>query len=173
MKLYEINAELQKLIEVEDGIFVNYETGEVFNEQAIDDLKLSLAEKKDNICKIIKNNQSDMAEIKAKVDFLKAEIERLNDMSQVIENRNNSLAKYLLDNTPAEERKTLKTVDYTLKFTNSESVEINCSTEALPEDYITKKITWAPDKMALKKALKEGAQVEGCRLVKTQNAKVV
>lgn len=51
----------------------------------------------------------------------------------------------------------------------STSVNVTIETNALPKEYKTVKVTEAPDKVAIKKALESGEAIEGCELVTNYN----
>lgn len=58
-----------------------------------------------------------------------------------------------------------------LKFGTRKSTIVNVTIEAnaLPKEYKTVKVTEAPDKVAIKKALESGEAIEGCELVTNYN----
>ncbi len=61
-----------------------------------------------------------------------------------------------------------------LKFSTRKSTSVNVTVEAneLPKEYKTVKVTEAPDKVAIKKALEKGEVIEGCELVTSNNLQI-
>ena len=61
-----------------------------------------------------------------------------------------------------------------LKFSTrkSVSVELDIDVNDLQKEYKTIKVTEAPDKMKIKKALEQGEEVKGCYLVTKQNLQI-
>ena len=56
-----------------------------------------------------------------------------------------------------------------LSTRKSKSVEVNIDTNDLPKEFKSIKVTEAPDKTAIKKAIESGKEVEGCRIVENIN----
>lgn len=56
---------------------------------------------------------------------------------------------------------------YTLSVRENEAVAITARVETLPEIYQRKKTTVEPDRIAIRNALKDGAEIPGCTLGKT------
>jgi len=66
---------------------------------------------------------------------------------------------------------------FTVGFTTfgtrkSTSVEVTANVNDLPKEYKTVKVTEAPDKTAIKEALKNGIEIKGCSLVENENLKI-
>lgn len=61
---------------------------------------------------------------------------------------------------------------YTLSVHENEAVAITAQTETLPEIYQRKKITVEPDTIAIRNALKDGAEIPGCTLGKTYSLQI-
>ncbi len=51
----------------------------------------------------------------------------------------------------------------------SKSVEVTIDTNDLPKEFKSIKVTEAPDKTAIKKAIESGQEIEGCRIVENIN----
>ena len=56
-----------------------------------------------------------------------------------------------------------------LSTRKSKSVEVNIDTNDLPKEFKSIKVTEAPDKTAIKKAIESGQEIEGCRIVENIN----
>ena len=110
MKLYEINQEINSL--------VDEETGEITDIARFQELQLAENDKLEAIAVVLKNNDVD-------VNALKEEAKVLLDRAKVIENRNENtkafLAKYMLEHGI----KKIETPKCVLRFTKSSSVVID------------------------------------------------
>lgn len=168
MKLYEIRAELESLVQVDEDLLVNEDTGEIYDKAAFDALNMSLEEKVDNLCYVIKNNEAEKAVLQAKIDVFNEEINKLVKQQLAIEKRNEWLRQYIFNNV---EHTNVKKADYQIKFTKGEKVEIS-DKDAVEAEFIRTKITQEPDKTAIKAALKEGKEFAWAKLVKTEGIKV-
>ena len=89
--LYEIDERLANIFVTLDGTVVNGTTGEVLDTKALDDLEMEKWAKVDNICRYIKNLQSDIEQYKEEVDKLTAravsaqkKLESLKDRKSVV-----------------------------------------------------------------------------------------
>ena len=56
-----------------------------------------------------------------------------------------------------------------LSTRKSKSVEVTIDTNDLPKEFKSIKVTEAPDKTAIKKAIESGQEIEGCRIVENIN----
>lgn len=154
MKLWEISSLMRedKLFKVSDTESVDMETGEIFNQEYLDNLPMEQEEKSRNVGLVIKDTVSD-------IEKVKAEIDRLTKMKKRLENRVNSLKSYVLQyGCP------VNTIEVTIKFSKGrESVEVDKGLD-LPEQY--RKVTWTPNKTEIGKALKAGEEIPGCRIAR-------
>ena len=159
MRLYEISEAILELqsIEVE---------GEESLEEAIQnslaELEMDFYEKVDATTKLI--NQ-----INADVVTVDNEIKRLQDRKKHFNNQVTSIKGYLLNEMEKLEKKSVKTDLFTLTSVKGrEKVIIDIESD-LPTEYVKIKMTEAPDKVALLKALKEG-KIPGCHLDRSDNS---
>ncbi len=153
MRLYEINAELDRLLSQ-----VDEDTGELLvDEEALEALTLARDEKIEGCALAIKNYDSDIAAIKAEEDALKKRRETLT-------NQRDWAKKYLDFNLRGEKFESPRCV---VSYRKSESVQLDA--EAF--------LKWAkrhkeylrirdpePDKTAIKAALKAGEAIKGAWL---------
>ena len=165
MTLYEINAAIEAAIErmLES---VDPETGEV-NEQdarALDELQEAKKEKLDNIGAYIKNLTAEVAALKEEADKLKAR-------AKSKENHIDRLKQYVADSMQAEGVTKVETTRVAFSFRPSVAVNIT-NEEAIPKQYLTEKITYSPNKTAIKKALDAGEVIEGAVLEHRQNLQI-
>ena len=154
MTIYEIDKAIQDAYEA--GI--DPETGEVVDDVAfamIDDLKMEREQKCENIACWIKD-------LKAEAAAIKAEADSLTKRAKSAENRAESLKRYLGYALAGEKFKTPKC---SVSYRKSQSTEVDPEAIAvLPEEFLTFEDP-KPNKTAIKKALQEGEELPGCRLV--------
>jgi hypothetical protein len=150
--LYEIN---QAILDCLDP-----ETGEIIDDR-ISDLLMEKEQKLENIALWIKNLQAD-------VQMFKAEKESFEKRQKAAERKLTSLMQYLTDNLQGEKFSTGKCF---VSFRKSDRVEVY-NDALVPKKYLTKKVTFAPDKDAIKALLKSGHKINGCRLVEKLNPQI-
>lgn len=153
VKLWEISNLMtsDKLFKIDDEL-VNTETGEILQKEYLDQLPMKLEEKTKNIGLVVKNYKADAEQISA-------EIKRLQGLKKSCERKISSLQQYILMyGCPVED------IAVTVRFNaEREAVKVEDGVE-LPEEYRAYK--WTPDKAAIKEALKNGAKIAGCSIVK-------
>lgn len=95
------------------------------------------------------------------------EIKRL----QAVKKSNESLVSKLKNNLlhAVNIYGTFKSGFLTFSTRKSKSVEVNIDTNDLPKEFKSIKVTEAPDKTAIKKAIESGQEIEGCRIVENIN----
>lgn len=160
MNLYEINAALEQAYEEA----VDPETGEVIENAAyaaIDGLQMELEEKTENVLLWIKNLQAD-------AEALKKEKMAFADRQARVEAKAESLKKYVSGVLNGQK---FQTARVSASWRKSEAVEYVGNVNALPDSCI-KIADPVVDKTALKKALKNGEEIEGARLVIRQNLQI-
>lgn len=109
---------------------------------------------------VIKQRESFNARIDEEIKRLQA-IKKAND-NLVLRLKNNLLnAVNMFGNFEAGFLK--------LSTRKSKSVEVTIDTNDLPKEFKSIKVTEAPDKTAIKKAIESGQKVEGCRIVENIN----
>lgn len=150
--LYEIN---QAILDCLDP-----ETGEIIDER-ISELLMEKEQKLKSIALWIKNLQAD-------VQMFKAEKEAFEKRQKAAEKKLTSLMNYLTENLKGEKFSTGKCA---VSFRKSDRVEVYNET-LVPKKYLTKKVSYAPDKDAIKALLKSGQKIKGCRLVEKLNPQI-
>ncbi len=156
MNLYEIKQEFEKAIEE----CVDMETGEIINPTRLDELNMVLTDKRENVALYIKN-------LSAEVKAIDEEAKNLTNRKRVLNNKVEGLKKYLADNLEGHKFETAKVV---VSFRKSEQLEIN-SIEHIPAEYL---ISQEPkiDKVALKKSIKQGIEINGVQIITKQNIQI-
>jgi hypothetical protein len=149
MKLYEITELIKKSEELE------------LTQDDLELLEIELKQKSDNIVKYINNLESN-------INVIDTEIKRLQELKKTEKNKLDNLKEYI---KYCLNKMNVKKIDSTLgKITirKSESVEIE-DIEKIPGEFVTIKQTFNPDKTAIKKAIKEGREIEGAKVVIKEN----
>lgn len=157
--LYEINESI--VAAFERGI--DTETGEILSEKALEELaKLEMErdEKVEGIALWIKNLLAD-------AEVLKKEKEVFAQRQKAAEDRAASLKKYLSGALAGQKFETSKVK---IAFRKSESVEVT-DISKIDNDYL-KYAEPTADKTKIKKALKEGIDLQGVRLVERKNIQI-
>jgi hypothetical protein len=128
-------------------------------EQALIITEANLQEKAINYGYVIKNFESE-------VDIIETEIKRLNELKKARVNAIEKLKSNISDAMQLFGILEVKAPTFKMNFRKSESVEIY---EGLSNEYITEKISYQPDKIAIKNAIKEGKEVRGAVLLTNYN----
>ena len=166
MKLYELNNEIEQLIDES----VDHETGEIKDiSEALEKLQMEKLDKVSNVVLAIKNESSF-------INAIDAEIETLTEKKRSIQNKTKWLKEYLARNL--EVGKKIETPNFTISWRKSDSIEI--SDLVILEDlyekdprFVTKKIVYSPDKIAAKKIYKETLVLpEGFSFIEKQNLQI-
>lgn len=153
MKLYEIDAEILACVDAE--------TGEIIDEERFAALQMERDEKIENVALWIKNLKSDLVAIEA-------ERKAFQEREKSCKARIASLSSWLAYILQGERFGTAKVA---VSFRRSESVEI-ADEAVIPKEYLREKVEVVPDKVALKAALKAGAEIAGVALVENQNVQI-
>ena len=160
MQLYNLTANYQQIAdyidsaeEIDEGLLLD--TLESIDE-AFEDKVISTAY-------VIKNNYAD-------IETISNEIRRLQKLKQTKANANDRLKGYIKDNMLQLDKTKIKGDLFNVSVrNNAESVEI-LNESALPEDAF--KVTRTPDKTAIKEALKNGHDIDGATLKRTQSLQI-
>jgi hypothetical protein len=155
MKLYELTKQYEELLaKVEDG--------EEFDlEFSIDAIEEALDAKLESCAKLIRS-------LEAEEEVFKAEAKRLQEKSKSRAASAERLKNYVAACLKGQIYKT-KTFNFT--YRKSEAVEILDET-LLPEEFIRQKVSYEPDKTAIKESIKQGQFVKGATLVSKINLQI-
>ena len=163
MKLYEIAAELEAVVE-DNGQYVNQDTGEVLNKDALDALALDFDEKVENCLLYIKNKQ-------AEAEMIKAEIKKLESRGITCENKASWMNNYVAINLLKGAK--FSTAKVTVKYTKSKSASPVFDWEKLtPDEYWKETNERTIDKALIRKDLLAGKTIPGWELNVKTNLKV-
>lgn len=150
--LYEIDKNLESLID--------YDTGEVADFEAFENLQMERAEKIENIALWYKNLISDAEQYKAEESAFAEKKRKAEKLAESLKNR--------LDMALSGEK--FKTVRANITYRKSESVGI-ADINKIHSDYLNPYIPTA-NKTAIKTAIKAGLEVAGASIVEKQNIQI-
>lgn len=157
MTLYDIDKAIQTLLDEGFNYTVDEETGEItFDDRSaeLEQLQINRAEKLEAVALYIKN-------LDALAEDIKAEEKALKERREAREKKAENLRKYLGNSLTAANEEGFETAKVRVSFRKSQAVIVD--EEKLDKAFIkeTIKTTYAPDKTAIKKAIKEGQEVTG------------
>lgn len=161
MQLYKIARSIQKCFKIPTGEYVDTDTGEVFDEEYLNGLRITKTRKVENIACWIKNLQ-------AEAEAYKKEEEAFRIRRKQAESRIESLKRYLTNWVSGEK---IETDRCKVSWRKSVSVEIQDESR-VPEDYKKEKVIINIDKVSIKKALTGGKDVPGASLLEKQNVQI-
>jgi hypothetical protein len=159
MNLYQITQEAQylaALLETEE-LTPELEAELLINQE-------QLQTKGINYAKVIANYQSES-------DAIDAEIKRLKAMKESRDKKVTWLTESLKKAMLVSGIEKIESPLFKISLRRSEAVEVEIP-EALPVDWQVKKVTITADKVAIKKAIKEGYSITGARLVENFNLSI-
>lgn len=145
MKLFQIDEEIMSCVDME--------TGEIIDTEKLEQLTVDRDTKIENIACWIKN-------LSAEAEALKTQKQVFADRQKTVENKMESLKKYLSGYLDGEKFSTPKVA---ISFRKTASVNVTDITK-IPEKYL-KYAEPAPDKTAIKAAIKEGVDIAGAEIV--------
>ena len=158
-KLYEIDQQLERLLELDTERMVDTETGEILTAEDIDKLQMDRAEKIEGCLLVIKNKL-------AEADAIDVEMKKLTDRKRSLNNKAIWLQEYVASSLNGE---TFSTSKVAVTYRKSEAIEVLDIDKISPE-YI--KTTISADKTAIKKAIKAGEVVGGAQLIERMNMQI-
>lgn len=167
MKLYELVQEEQHLNELFLAV-IDEETGEIKDSQVLDELetelKNALTTKSAGIIKVIRQQEADIEMVDAEIERLKAVKER---MKKGIE----GFKHYIKYNMAQMDIKKIETPLGNLSLRQTTATDVY-DESVLPKEFLKEKITYTPSKTDIKKALQNGEEVPGARLVVNTNLNI-
>ncbi len=151
---------MPNLYEIDQAIMecLDFETGEILDAERLDALQIERASKIEGVACWIKNLSADALAYKAEKE---AFAEREKKAMKKVEDLKAWLAGAL-------DGQKFSTWRCAVTFRKSEAVEI-ADESLLPPELKTEKITYTPNKTAIKEAIKAGEEIPGCKLVERMN----
>lgn len=159
ISLFELSTEFRALQDLITHEEFDQETGELIDNtdavQALfEEVQGTLGNKLDNTMYVIK-------ELESEVTLLKDEAKRLTARATARDNKVKFLKTIMFSALNASGEKKLKTTKFNFTIKRSESVNVT-DVDLLSREWV--KLTRSADKIAIKKALKDGATIEGCNM---------
>lgn len=168
MKIYELNKDIEQLLDIYYNCF-DMETGEqTASDEELQNIQKQLEEKqnqKDELKTWILHKRANNI---ANVNWIKVEIDRLSEMlayTQKQIERSDSFIEYLFRDTIKD--KPLVFDNFKIGYRKSKSVELKEDFNV--KEYIKERITYSPDKMAIKKDLESWKDIEWASIKENLN----
>lgn len=95
------------------------------------------------------------------LEAIQSQIDRLTERKRIITNRKDSLKEYLRTNMEASGITKITHPLFTITCGKGKPIVVIDDEKAIPDDYVNVKVTSAPDKAAIAKAIKDGIEVPG------------
>lgn len=152
MNLYEIDMAITAC--------VDEETGEIIDFEQLNELLMDRNTKIEKVALWIKNLDALAASIKAERDAFDKRMKS-------VENKAKSLREWLKN---ALECSPFETAKVCVSFRKSEQTEVD--ENVLDKKWFKEKISYTPDKTAIKNAIKSGQTIEGARIIINQNVQI-
>lgn len=165
LSLFDLSLEFYALNDLMQDEY-DEETGELIDkseaiEQLYNGIKLSLEDKLDN-------SKRYLLTLDGETDILDAEIKRLQAKKKALSNKADRLKAMMLNALEIAGGK-IKTPLYSFSIRTTESVTV-LDDQQIPRSFL--KIKYEADKTKIKKAIKEGATVEGAKLSEKKSLNV-
>lgn len=160
MKLYEITESMARL---DDMLSLEEIDTQTYND-TLESIQFELQSKSNDISKYI-------TELERQSEAVNSEIKRLQELKKTRENKIESIKNYV---TQAMQKMNLKKIDTDfalLSLRKSESIEVTNISE-IPSEYKTTTIEEKADKTAIKKAIKQGIEITGVKLIEKDNLQI-
>jgi len=158
MKLYEITEQCRGLMDIADDL-----PEEAFND-TLEALSGEFDEKAISVGYVIKN-------LAIEAEAIDMEIKRLSARKKARDNRVKSLKGYLLTNMVALDKKKVHCEIFSLSRRKGHMSVVIDNQDVLTESYT--KVSVSPDKVAIKKAIDAGKEVEGAHLERGNDSLVM
>jgi len=157
MNLFNIKSEYINIAaQLADGeLTPELEEALIINEQ-------NFTEKAINYGYVIKNFESE-------IDIIDEEIKRLNALKRARINAVEKLEKNISNAMQLFGITEVKAPTFKMNFRKSEYVEVS---DLLDQNYIVEKVSYQPDKIAIKNAIKEGKTVNGAAIIINYNLQI-
>lgn len=104
-------------------------------------------------------------------DDVNAEIKRLTGMKKHLERETERVKDYLTQVCEMTGTESIKGISASISFRKSEQTIID-NEEAIPDEYMTVKTTYTPNKTAIKAAIKAGKEIDGAHIEVVKNIQI-
>ncbi len=160
MKLYELTQEERNLREMFEGA-INHETGEIVEcgtlEELNEEFKKALTVKSEGIIKVIRDQETTL-------EAIDKELERLTELKNRVKKSSDAFKDYVKYNMQQMGVKKIETALGNISTRQTTATEI-LDISVIPQEFMKEKISYSISKTDIKKALQEGKEVPGARLV--------
>lgn len=163
--LYEISREIEACVKLDENRYVNEDTGEIIDTEALNTLKMERDTKIENIALWYKN-------LEAEAEMLSAESASFAKRAKAAKSKADQLKKYLAGFLNGSPFKTIKT---SIWFKSSTAVEWDGNWLEMPADLSAAYLKFPEpvlDKTKAKNALKAGIKIPGCTLKQNSNIQI-
>lgn len=137
----------------------------VLAEAADEDLEVALRDTMEGIEGEFQEKGKAIAMITLNIDgdleAIQSQIDRLTERKRIITNRKESLKEYLRQNMESTGITKITHPLFTIICGKGKPIVVIDDEKAIPDDFVNVKVTSAPDKAAIAKALKDGQEVPG------------
>lgn len=158
MNLYQINSQIQQVVEAAD------DNGEI-NAELFDQLQIVKEEKQLNVIKYIKHLENEE-------ELFDKEIERIKKLKQIAGNRKEWLKKYLENSMRIDGRTEIDYPLFKAKIRKNPPRLTIADEKLIPEEFKKQEIIIKIDKDAIKDALKSGKEIAGCALEQNERLEI-
>lgn len=159
-KLYELTGQFKELATLAEGAD---EDLAIAVRDTMAAIEAEFNDKAIAVSNIILNFDSDVAAIDA-------EIERLEERKRLVTNRQKQIKDYLRENMEAAGITKITCPLFTITCAKGREVVVIDDENQIPDELMRVKTEIAPDKAAILKALKEGAEVPGAHIERGQSS---
>ncbi len=125
--------------------------------ECLESIEGAFEDKGSNIVAVVNTLQAD-------VDVISNEIKRLQERKKSIVNNQERLKEYLRYNMELSGINKIKHPLFNITLGEPSVTAEILDVESLPDEYVKLETKFTPDKLAIKKALKEGIEIEGAKL---------
>jgi hypothetical protein len=98
------------------------------------------------------------------LEAIQSQIDRLTERKRIITNRKESLKEYLRTNMDAAGITKITHPLFTITCGKGKPIVVIDDEKAIPDEFVNVKVTSAPDKAAISKAIKDGQEVPGAHI---------
>lgn len=154
MSIYEIDKQIMNAIE----LGYDPETGEIFDEAALEKLQMDRNDKIENLLLWVKD-------LRAEAKAVRNERKALDARADAADKKADSIAAYVQKALNGEKFSTSRCA---VSYRKSSSVQV-IDQGLIPDEYLRKRTYVEPDKIAIKDVLKSGGKVPGAYLDEKQS----
>lgn len=154
MKLYEINNAIESVLN--GSFYLDEQTGEIFDDSSLDELKIAYNDKLEGCALYIKN-------LEAEIDAITTEEKNLQARRKSKENKVEHLKNYILESMEKTNTPKVETAKVAVAQRNSKYVDI-IDGDKIPNMYVVEKVERRVDKKSIAQALKNGEKISGAEL---------